>query len=304
MSGEVPIPDHIPREQAKMLVKPDNWSFYTQPSGMVEKKNQDGEIEDYDPNPKAENTKNMLKSYYPNLIRGKTKSWIDVYVMNQLGHIQDGKPVYPMFASEVHIAEEEIPVAAGHPVYVGVDFGLTPAAVFGQKVRGRWFLQSEIVAIDMGIVRFAEVLRNELSTRFAAASEVIIYGDPAGDFRAQTDESTPFHILRGAGLKAFPAPSNSVDLRLESVSSQLTKMVEGKPYKRMEVSGERYADKPDKNMFSHVHDAAQYLFLGAGEGRALMNSQKPARPVIAKRNFDVFNRGPKQRNKPSFWSRM
>ena len=32
MSGEVPVPDHIPREQAKMLVKPDNWSFYTQPS--------------------------------------------------------------------------------------------------------------------------------------------------------------------------------------------------------------------------------------------------------------------------------
>jgi len=324
MSGEVPIPDHIPREQAKMLVKPDNWSFYTQPSGMVERKTEDGEIEDYDPNPKAENTKNMLKTYYSNLIRGKTKSWIDVYVMNRLGHIQDGKPVYPMFASEVHIAEEEIPVAASMPVYVGVDFGLTPAAVFGQKVRGRWFLQSEIVAVDMGIVRFAEVLRNELSTRFAAASEVIIYGDPAGDFRAQTDESTPFHILRGAGLKAFPAPSNSVDLRLESVSSQLTKMVEGKPallidrrcpqlikgfeggyaYKRMEVSGERYADKPDKNMFSHVHDAAQYLFLGAGEGRALMNSQKPARPVVAKRNFDVFNRSPKQRNKPSFWSRM
>lgn len=324
MSGEVPIPDHIPREQAKMLVKPDNWSFYTQPSGMVERKTEDGEIEDYDPNPKAENTKNMLKTYYSNLIRGKTKSWIDVYVMNQLGHIQDGKPVYPMFASEVHIAEEEIPVAASMPVYVGVDFGLTPAAVFGQKVRGRWFLQSEIVAVDMGIVRFAEVLRNELSTRFAAASEVIIYGDPAGDFRAQTDESTPFHILRGAGLKAFPAPSNSVDLRLESVSSQLTKMVEGKPallidrrcpqlikgfeggyaYKRMEVSGERYADKPDKNMFSHVHDAAQYLFLGAGEGRALMNSQRPAKPVIAKRNFDVFSRGPKQRNKPSFWSRL
>jgi hypothetical protein len=173
-------------------------------------------------------------------------------------------------------------------------------------------------------VRFAEVLRNELSTRFAAASEVIIYGDPAGDFRAQTDESTPFHILRGAGLKAFPAPSNSVDLRLESVSSQLTKMVEGKSallidrrcpqlikgfeggyaYKRMEVSGERYADKPDKNMFSHVHDAAQYLFLGAGEGRALMNSQKPAKPVIAKRDFDVFSRGSRQRNKPSLWARL
>ena len=177
-----------------------------------------------------------------------------------------------MFASETHIAKEEIPVAATSPLYVGLDFGLTPAATLGQKVRGRWLVQSEIVAFDMGIVRFAEVLREEIATRFSQCPEVYIYGDPAGDFRAQTDESTPFHILRGAGLKAFPAPSNSVDLRLESVSSQLTKMVEGKPaflidrrcqqlikgfeggyqYKRMEVSGERYADKPDKNMYSHT----------------------------------------------------
>ena len=202
MSGEVPIPDHIPKEQAKMLVKPDNWEF-VQPSAMIEEKNEDGEIKDYIENPIAENKKNMLKSYYKNLIRGKTKSWIDVYVMNKLGSIQDGKPIYPMFASEVHIAKEEIPIAANLPVYVGLDFGLTPAATIGQKVRGRWFIQQEIVAIDMGIVRFAEVLRQELATRFSAASEVIIFGDPAGDFRAQTDESTPFHILRGAGLEGF-----------------------------------------------------------------------------------------------------
>lgn len=324
MAGEVPIPDHIPREQAKMLVKPNNWRFYTQPSGMVELKDNEGEIQGYCPNSAAENAKNMMESYYPNLIQGKTKSWIDVYVMNKLGSIQDGKPIYPMFAPEVHIAKEEIPVAANLPVFVGLDFGLTPAATIGQKIRGRWFIQSEIVAVDMGIVRFAEVLRNELATRFSAASEVIIYGDPAGDFRAQTDESTPFQILRGAGLRAFPAPSNSVDLRLESVSSQLTKMVEGKPaflidrrcpqlikgfeggyqYKRMEVSGERYSDKPDKNMFSHIHDALQYMLLGAGEGRALMNTQKPAMPVVARRNFDVFNRKPVNKKSSSVWSRM
>ena len=324
MAGEVPIPDHIPRDQAKMLVKPDNWRFFTQPAGMLEVKDDEGEIEDYKPNPKAENRKYMREDYYPNLIRGKTKSWIDVYVMNKLGHVQDGKPVYQMFAPEVHIAKEEIPIAADMPVYVGIDFGLTPAAAFGQKVRGRWLIQSEIVAVDMGIVRFAEVVRNELSSRFSACSEVFIYGDPAGDFRAQTDESTPFQILRGAGLRAFPAPSNSVDLRLESVSSQLTKMVEGKPafmidrrcpqlikgfeggyqYKRMEVSGERYADKPDKNMFSHIHDALQYLMLGAGEGRALMNSQKPAMPTVAKRDFDVFARSNKPKRRQGLWSRM
>ena len=324
MSGEVPIPDHIPREQARMLVKPDNWSFYTQPSGMLEKKDEDGEVVDYEPNKDSENRSHMLEGYYPNLIRGKTKSWIDVYVMNRLGSIQEGKPIYPMFASETHIAKEEIPVAATSPLYVGLDFGLTPAATLGQKVRGRWLVQSEIVAFDMGIVRFAEVLREEIATRFSQCPEVYIYGDPAGDFRAQTDESTPFHILRGAGLKAFPAPSNSVDLRLESVSSQLTKMVEGKPaflidrrcqqlikgfeggyqYKRMEVSGERYADKPDKNMYSHIHDALQYMMLGAGEGRALLNNQRPSKPVTVNRDFNVFSKHKPKSRRQGLWARM
>jgi len=176
----------------------------------------------------------------------------------------------------------------------------------------------------MGIVRFAEVLREEIATRFSQTSEVHIFGDPSGDFRAQTDESTPFHILRGAGLRAYPAPSNSVDLRLESVHSQLSKMSEGKPaflvdrrcvqlikgfeggyqYRRMEVSGERYDDKPDKNMFSHIHDALQYMLLGAGEGRALMNNQKAARPIIAKTNFDVFAKQKTPRRRQGLWSRM
>jgi len=323
MSGEVPIPDHIPIEQARMLVKPDNWNFYVQPAGMIEETDKDGGILDYLPNKSAENKKHMLQTYYPNLIRGKTKSWIDVYVMNRLGTIQEGKPVYPSFVADTHIAKEEIPIADGVPLYIGIDFGLTPAAVFGQKVRGRWLIQSEIVAIDMGIVRFAEMLRQEIATRFANL-DVHIYGDPAGDFRAQTDESTPFQILRGAGLRATPAPSNSVDLRLESVSSCLNKMVEGKPaflidrrcptlikgfeggysYKRLQVSGERFDDKPEKNMYSHVHDALQYLMLGAGEGRQLMSNQKPLSAFNAKKGFDVFDRSPKRSRRQGLWARM
>ena len=323
MAGEVPIPDHIPREQATMLVKPDNWKFFIQPAAMLEVKNEHNEITSYSLNKKAENKQNILGTYYPNLIRGKTKSWIDVYVMNRLGMIQEGKPVYPDFVSETHLAEEEIPIAVGVPLYIGVDFGLTPSAVFGQKVRGRWLIQSEIVAIDMGIVRFAELLRQEIATRFSGL-DIYIYGDPAGDFRAQTDESTPFQIMRGAGLKAVPAPSNSVDLRLESVSSQLTKMSDGKPafmidrrcpqlikgfqggycYRRMQVSGERYTDKPEKNMYSHIHDALQYMMLGAGEGRSLMSGQKPVKAFNARKGFDIFRRSPNNKKSSSFWNRL
>jgi hypothetical protein len=227
-----------------------------------------------------------------------------------------------MFAPDLHVAREEIPVASGVPVFVGLDFGLTPAAVFGQKVRGRWLILQEIVAFDMGIVRFSELLRAEIATRYADC-EVSIIGDPAGDFRAQTDESTPFQVLRGAGLVARPAQSNDVALRIEAVAATLNRLVDGKSgilidprckelikgfdggygYRRMQVSGERFDDKPDKNRFSHIHDALQYLMLGGGEGREVLGHQKTAKPFTMKREFDIFTRKSKQPKK-SFWNRM
>ena len=322
MAGEVPVPDYIPMEEAKMLVKPDNWVFFTQPAGMSEKRDTEGELVSYEPNKEAENAKHMLPSYYPNLIQGKSKSWIDVYVLNKLGSIQEGKPVYNMFVGDTHIAKEEIPVADALPVIVGLDFGLTPAAVFGQKVRGRWLILQEIVAFDMGIVRFSELLRSEIATRYGNC-EINIFGDPSGDFRAQTDESTPFQVLRGAGLVARPAPSNDVSLRLEAVATPLNRMVEGLPgfmidprckelikgfeggysYRRIQVSGERYDDRPEKNRFSHIHDALQYLMLGAGEGRKVMNYNANAKAFNARKEYDVFARQPKQRRQ-GLWARM
>ncbi len=323
MSGEAPVPDYINSEEAKMLVKPDNWLFFTQPPGMAEKRDEDGNVDQYLPNKDAENSKNMLDTYYKNLINGKSKSWIDVYVMNRLGAIQDGKPIYNMFVRDTHVAQEEIPVAAGMPVFCGLDFGLTPAAIFGQKVRGRWLILQEIVAFDMGIVRFSEILRQEIATRYGAC-EVNIYGDPSGDFRAQTDESTPFQVLRGAGLMARPAPSNDVSLRIEAVAAPLNRMVDGHPgfmidqrcketikgfeggyqYRRIQVSGERYDDKPDKNRFSHIHDALQYLMLGAGEGREVLGNSRQAKVFNARSDYDVFTRKPKGKRRQGLWARL
>ena len=136
MAGEVPIPDHISSEESRMLVKPDNWKFYTQPSAMLEEKDEEGLVQKYNPNPLAENKKHMMPSYYPNLIQGKTKSWIDVYVMNRLGHIQDGKPVYNMFRSDVHVAKEEIPVADGVPLYIGLRLWPYPCCSLSDKRYG------------------------------------------------------------------------------------------------------------------------------------------------------------------------
>ena len=313
MSGDAPAPEHLTREEILMLIKPDNWKFFNQPAGMIENRNKEGEVQDYTVNKHAENLKNLTSDYYNNIIRGKTKSWIDVYIMNKLGSIEDGKPIYNEFSKDVHVAGEGIIPAKDVPYYIGIDFGLTPACVFAQQIRGRWLILHEIVARDMGMVRFSEVLRQEMNGKFGELPVARIYGDPAGDYRAQTDESTPFQIMRGAGIYAQPAPSNDVSLRLESVRAPLGRMLEGVSgflidyrckhlikgfeggyqYRRLNVSGERYTEKPDKNHYSHVHDALQYLLLGAGEGKSVMN-QKPQKVVQAKRDFDVFTREPKQ----------
>lgn len=312
MAGEAPLPDHVSRDEAMMMVKPDTWAFFNQPGGMVETRNAQGDLDGYALNAQAENRKNLTPDYYPNIIKGKAKGWIDVYVMNKLGSLNDGKPVYPMFRADVHMSKEPILPVAGAPLIVGMDFGLTPAAVFLQHVRGRWLALHELVAQDMGIVRFAELFRIELAQRFPGMT-ALVYGDPAGDYRAQTDERTPFQILRSAGIKAYPAGNNDVALRLEAVASTLNRMVDGEPaflvdprcvtlgrgfqggygYRRMQVSGaERYDERPDKNRFSHVHDALQYALIGGGEGRSLTNTGRNGRPVQARVAFDVFDRKP------------
>jgi len=314
LAGEAVIPDYITKQEAKMLIKPDNWRFWNQPPAMTEVFDDDGHLHTYDENKNKENGKNLTPNYYSNIIRGKTKSWIDVYILNKLGQIEDGKPVYEMFRRDVHVAKSDVAIMKDSPIYVGIDFGLTPACVFGQRVRGRWLIIDELVAEDMGILRFSDLMKQKMAEYLPR--NFVIFGDPAGDHRAQTDESTPFQILRGRGISARPAPSNDVMLRLESVNVTLSRMIDGDSgllidpkciniikgfdggyhYRRMQVSGERYDEKPNKNRFSHIHDALQYMLLGAGEGRALTIGGKTSKVIVAKRNFNVFDVKPKHYN--------
>ena len=286
--------------------RPEGWEFFRQPGGLVLDKGQ------YVFNPLAENYREedengdllldakgepvrggIPRNYYTQRTSGKSKDHIRVYYAAEYGFVLDGKPVYPEFSDALHVPDAEIEPVSGLPLYVGVDFGLTPAAVIGQRmVNGRWAWIDELVTEDMGAVRFAELLSERLHGRYGAF-KYEAWGDPAGSQRAQTDERTPFDILRGRGIDIRPAPSNDFDLRRESVAVALSRLFDGKPgmlisprcqtlrkgmgggycYKRVQVSGdERFHDKPDKNRFSHVCEAGQYLMLGAGEGRTVRNS--------------------------------
>lgn len=308
MAGETPVPEHVTAEEALMLIKPEGWEFFTQPGGMVEVKDGEGNVTGYRKNRRAENIDNLVPNYYPDIITGKTKSWIDVYVMNRLGSLNEGKPVYASFDINVHVAREELLPVAGLPIIVGLDFGLTPAAAYCQNVRGRWLVLRELVAFDMGAARFADLLRKDMAQNFPGGN-FQIFGDPAGDYRAQTDERTPFQVLRSAGIVVREAPTNDPALRIDAVTAPLLRLIDGQPgflldprctylkrgfaggygYRRLQVSGnERYETSPEKNMYSHVHDALQYAICGGGESRKLLGQTGSGTPVNAKKSFDVF----------------
>jgi hypothetical protein len=254
--------------------QPPGWEFFAQPPGD---------------SPDAENRGNLPPGYYDRIIAGKDADWIKVYVRGEYGFVRDGKPVIPEYADAVHCREVE-PVP-GRTLTLGIDFGLTPAAVIAQRQpSGRIVWLDELVAEDMGALRFGQELARKLQRDYPGFTYEA-FGDPAGEARAQTDERTPFQMLAAAGIQAVPACSNDPMLRREAIASPLLTLVDGLPgllispncriarkgllggycYRRVRLADvERFYDTPDKNRYSHVLDAAGYAMLGLGEGRALI----------------------------------
>lgn len=274
--------------------KPEGWEFFRQPGALIK----DGGK--WVPNPVAENIENLNGGYkyYLGGLSGKSEDHISVYYGGNYGFIAGGKPVYPEYSDATHCTRENIDPVHGLPIYVGIDFGLTPAAVFGQCLpNGRWIWIDELVTYDdenaLGVLNFARKLGPMMRGTYKDFS-FISFGDPAGTTRAETDEKTPFQILSMQKIEASPAAKNNdFTLRREAVANLLTRIVDGKPglmisprckllrkamnggycFRRVQVVGEeRFRDKPIKDKFSHVAEAGQYLALGAGEGVALIQS--------------------------------
>jgi hypothetical protein len=258
--------------------KPENHSLYHQPSGI---------------SPDAENLDHLPSDYYQNMQSGKDKEWINVYVHGQYGFVSDGKPVYPEYKDDVHYSPNPYIPDPKTTLYIGIDFGLTPAATFSQITpSGQLVTFDELCTFDMGAVSFAKLLKERLNTTYRGFNSIEIYADPAGEQRAQTDETTPFMMLDKQGITAFPTYTNDFTIRREVVAEYMLRLdfsghpafmltpgcpmlrkayAGGYKYKRMNVSGEeRFIDKPNKNRYSHVCESHQYLFLGAvGDNRVI-----------------------------------
>ncbi|HEU4344813.1 MAG TPA: hypothetical protein VFU31_24960 [Candidatus Binatia bacterium] len=241
--------------------RPENAEIFRQPAGDSET---------------AENITNLPKGYYKNLLTNLGANEIKVYVKGDYGYVQDGKPVFPEYVDNVHCSEAE-PIK-NVPIQRGWDFGLTPACEFSQLMpNGRWITFDEMCADSLGIDRFSDQVLTHCVNKYSGYKFEDV-GDPSGNAKAQTDERTCFEIMRGKGIE-IEGGEETITMRLEAVKWALRQLVDGKPmvavhprcvklrkgyqgrykYKRMQMKEERYADVPDKNEYSHPHDANQYV---------------------------------------------
>ncbi|MCK5602749.1 hypothetical protein KAR91_12790 [Candidatus Pacearchaeota archaeon] len=305
MAGDAELPDDF--------TIPENWEFFTQPPAAFEEK--EGTRTKWVLNPNAENLENLPTDYYRNLISGKSNMHVRVYVGNKYGSLQDGKVIYPEFSPDMHIAETELKYLVGRTIHVGLDFGMTPAAAFGQSDHfGQWRDLHELCTHGVGAERFSHLLKSEIATAFPDVpfENFEFWGDPSGGLPQSGSDNTYFQVLIANGIPVRGAPTQNPSTRVEAGREPLEKLlpggkmgyqinkkckvlikgfVSGYHFPKIGTTGSvRYGEKAVKNRFSHVHEARQYGMCGAGFARKLIKREGKSRgPTKAKTKFSVYN---------------
>jgi hypothetical protein len=278
--------------------RPDGFEFWRQPPAVL-KREYDGKVW-YEPNdgrdPRidpAENIENHNEGwdYYMKQVVDGDHARIKIFLMAQYGATVNGLSVYPEYNDNIHYSAKDIPVLWGLPLFLGTDFGRTPAtAICQMSMEGQFRCLDEVPSINSGIRAFtSDILLPRLINEYRMHSmQVFNFGDPAGGDKGQTDEQTCIQIMNELGIPTAPCPvsQNAFVLRREAVATQLRLQIDGKPgmivgprckliregfngryyYKKQasaDIGDDHTSPRPEKNMFSHIHDALQYVCYGA-----------------------------------------
>jgi Phage terminase large subunit len=286
-----------------------NYKIFHQPSGLI--RNGDGSFArekngDYIANKECDNYINLSQDYYVKLAEKRSEGFIKVYCGGLYGIVESGQRVYPEYNDDIH-SVHSIPAIQGTPIHLCWDFGLTPACiVFQISPRGQFRVLKEYIAEDMGIRSFAKnIVIPNLNVDFPYCKVGESEGDPAGAAGDQImEELSCIGELNSLGITTCAAQTNDTDVRISSVRYFLNYMIDGQPafilnregapvtrkgfvngycFKRLNIAGEeRYQDKPNKNRYSHPHDALQYGAMKFAADR-IIEKKKP------KEIIDMYN---------------
>lgn len=279
--------------------KPEGFRLYAQPSGLSKA---------------AENLHNLPSGYYDRQVSvfksmKNGKNLIKRMVHAQYAPSLDGEPVYDEYSDDVHLARDPIRALKGIALTIGLDAGMQrpAAAILQQRPNGQWLLLGECVPGRGGARKFCEALKLEIAT-IAEMSGIdrleigSMYSDPAG-FTGSDQESGEYawaeRVALEMELPVYPTETNEIDPRLEAVRDELTYMIDGdtpallvsprcriirkgfashyRYHKERIGNSERTSDKPEKNDYSHPHDALQYALLGKKGRYGVVGQKRGAR---------------------------
>lgn len=256
--------------------------------------------------PDAENLQYLPPGYYDT--EGLSEEYVRTMIDVQYGTSKEGLPVFrSTFIPDFHIAKEPlIPFRSStYPIIIGLDAGLTPAAILMQQSPlGGVNILDEVYTPkgeSSGMERFLQVKLLPLirSITYAECAFLVVV-DPAAMQRSQPTEETVFDIITKARLKGIPGPTQDIDLRIGSMETLLGRQVAGKAGLLIDPKctgliaamryGYKYAarrdgtteEKPDKtHPDSDIADGAMYgtsYLVGASR----YTNRSPALPVVVR----------------------
>lgn len=268
---------------------PTGWKFFRQPPAMIPA------LEEQEPdvvnglgrwviNPERENKKGSTAYGIANMARSLDDERFKVDVLSQYGSSFDGKPVHPEYNSSMHFSRDVLAPVSGCPIYLGWDFGSTPAVVVWQLVGGALNLIDNWQAEWSDIGTFVDSVfmpiwitkYNEWHTK----GNYISTGDPAG----KSITTHEIRTLNDRGIKTYPGQTNDPATRRAALTQWLNRNVNGKPavkisshcdfmneayaggymYKRINVFSNgnvKFHAVPEKNDYSHSAEAGEYALL-------------------------------------------
>jgi hypothetical protein len=219
--------------------------------------------------------------------------------------LQQGKPVYPEYNDQLHcIDESEILTASTVlPLICSADNGRWSAHLVAQiDTFGRIVVFDEIISDDINLDVFGGIVADKMKQHYAQYKFETWIDPWAANQRGQLTDATMFKNWQAKKLNCRTSNTQSPTTMVEAVKAKLGKLIAGQPaltisskctmlrkalngsyqYKRVNVSGERYAEKPDKGAYSHVANALEFLIDGSGASRELVSSSKflNAKPIV------------------------
>lgn len=244
--------------------------------------------------PMAENVHRLPENYYQNIIDNEDDWYTRRFVFNEFGFSRHGLPVYVKeFRQQVHVARQRLAVDPDMPILIGGDPGMSNAAlVIAQPTaQGQIRVLREIVpGQGYGATAIGWLLVAMLNSDFRACSKAYGWLDPAGSYGGGHAQLTWMEEISGVTGIPFQIPgdgNNDPMRRVGAVRKELLGRIDGetpqiifcpfgcpmlvrgaasgyryKKRKNTDGSQHKYELLPEKNSYSHPHDALQYVVIG------------------------------------------